>query len=421
MDASPSHWNAARVIDLVLSGGNPVIVGCVVDTTPTDHDRLFSMREYSLGQTADTVWTYQYDGGQYDDDGYAIIRYETDDTPPEERFVGVGFDQVDLGSGQQSTADALSIGLDEDGDTFFAPYTFSGTWYDACARDVSYIGALGSDDEVYAVCGWYDASATQLEMRGFLELAHGSTQVQLIEDSSIEGSWERIINDAAHSILVMGGFRENSQRQLDDLRVGYVDISSSPYSIDEQSSWGTGSYEFVEGPLVRVSSGLYIYLGNGADDSGQSTVEAVAVTFWSWHSAATPKLTCDATKMYTNDSSDTDAEFADFTEIAAFSATYRESLASNEIVMLVGALDDHDVPCILVTSFPIISASRHIGALTIHDTLTVTGMPLNYSTAEPQCFEFTSKDPVEGIGGGLIDNNDSVEDCRFWIFEIEDS
>ncbi len=130
LDDDMPRYDEFRIMELVLSGDNPVVVGFVDDYNPTDHNRLFTMREYELENDLwSRIWYFNYDGGQWDDDGYAITSYRTDDNPPEERFLGVGFHQVDLPYATQSTREAgLVVLLDDNGDTICAPFTFREDW-----------------------------------------------------------------------------------------------------------------------------------------------------------------------------------------------------------------------------------------------------------------------------------------------------
>ncbi|MCD6587396.1 MAG: hypothetical protein J7K88_02475 [Candidatus Fermentibacteraceae bacterium] len=91
-DTDMPRYDKFRVEEVILSGDNPVVIGYVLDVNPTDNNRLFTMREYSLsGASAIRLWYYNYGDDPWDDDGYAITSFRTDDTPPEERFLGVGF------------------------------------------------------------------------------------------------------------------------------------------------------------------------------------------------------------------------------------------------------------------------------------------------------------------------------------------
>lgn len=40
-----THFQYFRAVGLVLSDGNPVIVGCIEDESPDDYNRLFTARE----------------------------------------------------------------------------------------------------------------------------------------------------------------------------------------------------------------------------------------------------------------------------------------------------------------------------------------------------------------------------------------
>lgn len=129
-DPDMPRYDKFRIEEVVLSGDNPVVVGYVLDVNPADNNRLFTVREYSLsGASATREWYYNYEGGQWDDDGYAITSYRTDDDPPEERFIGVGFHQVDLQhTPNWSTAESgLAALLDDAGDTICSPNTFRGS------------------------------------------------------------------------------------------------------------------------------------------------------------------------------------------------------------------------------------------------------------------------------------------------------
>jgi len=405
-DSEQPHYDTCRIQELVLYGSNPVITGFVRDSGPEDDNRLFTMREYDLQDegNAEIEWFYNYEAGEWDDDGYAILQYTTGGS--EVRFLGVGFHQVDINTPQQSTDEkGLAVLLDDDGDTVCTPYIFDGDdWYDACCRDVVYIGSLNGNSEVYATCGWYNISNLSFEERGFLEIAYGNTPVTLIEDSGIDGSWESILYDSAEELLVMGGFLWNSVQDRQDLRVGCVDLSSTPYEITEQEDWGSGIYSFFEGPIVLVDDGLYIYLGDDGDG-------VVAATLWCWDTDfSPPPLVLEDTQLYTNSSSD----FSGYDRLGVFAATYVSAL--EEVIILVNAEDtSSEDPYILVKSIEVNPVRRTLGDMSPIATLEVV-VDDEYD-ARGHDFVFTSTNPVEGIGGGIgIEGSDS----DFWIFEIED-
>ena len=82
-DTDMPRYDKFRFEGLVAVGSNIVAVGYVEDALPSGgDDRLFTLREYSFsGASATRVWYYNYEGGQWDDDGYAIASYWTDDNP----------------------------------------------------------------------------------------------------------------------------------------------------------------------------------------------------------------------------------------------------------------------------------------------------------------------------------------------------
>lgn len=94
-----THFQYFRAVGLVLSDGNPVIVGCIEDRMPSDYNRLFTAREYDLDDPDKALWRCDYEDeayGSLDDDGYAIVRYETEGDPPVEHFIAAGDTRVDL-------------------------------------------------------------------------------------------------------------------------------------------------------------------------------------------------------------------------------------------------------------------------------------------------------------------------------------
>ena len=414
-DDDMPRYNEFRIMELVLSGGNPVIIGFVQDDNPTDDNRLFTMREYELVNNVwSRVWYFNYDGGQWDDDGYAITQYRTDDTPPEVRFLGVGFHQVDLPIAAQSTAESGHVVLlDDDGDTVCATYTFREDWSDVCCRDVVYIGDLDHDEEVYATCGWYKDNEDPPITHGFVEIAYGNTKVERIEDSGIDGTWEEIIYDSSEKLLVLGGFQEDDVDGCGNIRLGCIDLTSTPYEIDEQDDWGSGTYELTDGPLVFVDDGLYILFGNGIDEIPNPDVEAVAATFWEWDSGSFPFLQWEYDELYTNDD-----EFDGYKNVSVFAATYDYSSDPERVIMILNAVnEDSNDPYILVASIEVDPVNHTLGDMTMIAELEVE-LESGYTSAGGADFVFTDTSPVEGIGGGQT-NSTSVK--KFWIFRIEDS
>ncbi|MEA3267349.1 MAG: hypothetical protein U9P42_10475 [Candidatus Fermentibacteria bacterium] len=411
-DTDMPRYDKFRFEGLVVVGTNIVAVGYVEDALPSGgDDRLCTLREYSFsGLTATREWYLNYSGGQWDDDGYAITEYRIDNTPPESGYIGVGFYQYDLTNDPpQSTAPSgLALVLDDDGDTVYAPHTFRGTWNNACCRDVTYVGDLSTYEEVYATSGWYfDSGST---MRGFIEIAYGSTEISLIEDSSIDGSWEKILHDSVEDLLVIGGFQEPDQDGYGDLRVGCIDLSSTPYSITEQEDWNFGTYVFTEGPLVLVENGLYACMGNGANTSG---VGGVALTLWSWDTSQRPYLSCEDDEVYTDDD-----EFGDYKSVSVFAAEFDDSTDPEAIVMVLEAItdDQNEDYCILIARAQVDPDNMTLGSLTITSSLEVT--PESGYTLGARDFYFTQVNPVEGYGCGSAVSS-SLQ--KFWIFEIEDN
>ena len=69
VDDDMPRYDAFRIMELVLSGANPIIVGYVQDELPVGN-RLFTMREYELVNNQwERQWYFNYNGGQWDDDG----------------------------------------------------------------------------------------------------------------------------------------------------------------------------------------------------------------------------------------------------------------------------------------------------------------------------------------------------------------
>jgi len=410
------HWDHFRAVDLVLSGSNPVIVGYIEDQTSSDPDRAFTMREYSLNGSATEVWAFDYydpDYGCLDEDGYGIVKYETGGGTPVDHFIGVGFSRVDLLNEPPNNEDCegLAILLDDDGDTECAPYLFSETWYDVCCRDVVYVGHLDGQSHAYATCGWYDLTDGSTEnLRGFLEIAYGNTEIDLIQDSGIAGMWEKITYDSEEDLIVMGGMCEDASRSnLDNLRLGCVDLSgSSPYQIDDQDDWGVGDYLYTEGPLLLIDDGLYVYLGNAIDGS----VRGVAATFWSWDSDS-ESITREDEETYTNESGE---EFEDYVSLGVFAATTRSTLIDDRIILLLNAVDrTNSDPHILIAHIIYYPASKTFGNITLDHEFEIT--PQSGYTVSAGSFVFTDRDPVQGIGaGGALGSSDQ----KIWLFEIVD-
>jgi len=412
-DNEPPRYDTFRIEEVVLSsGGYPVFTGNVVDTDPEDDNRLFTMREYvwETGSPA-KQWHFNFEGGCWDDDGYAILQYMTDDDPPEERFLGVGFFQVDLSPGDPESREELGLAvlLDDEGDTVCSPHLFGSivNWTNACCRDAVYIGGWEDDDEVYATCGWYYTDIGLEYERGFVEIAYENVQIRLIEDSNIEGSWEKIIHDSAEEFLVVGGTMVNETRACGDLRIGYVDLNDSPCDITDQSYWGPGTYNLLEGPLVQLDDGFYAYLGNGLDGS----TEAVAVTLWSWDWQLSPSMVLDDSDLYETEEY---AELEDYSDIYVFAADYISTVNSERIVMLIyGVRNSNLDECILVANTPVNPVRKTLGTFAITDVLVVSTEE-EYSV-EARDFTFTSLSPVEGVGGG---NAVYGSDQDFWLFRI---
>ena len=408
------RYDRFRIEEVVLSGDNPVVVGYVLDVNPADDNRLFTVREYSLsGESATREWYYNYEGGQWDDDGYAIASYRTDDDPPEERFIGVGFHQVDLQhTPNWSTAESgLAALLDDAGDTICPPNTFRGTWYDACCKGVVYIGDLSTFEDTYAASGWYNqSSSSSVEMRGFVEIAYENTQISLIEDSGIDGSWENILFDSEEDLLVLGGFQEDENDGYGNIRLGCIDLASTPYAITEQEDWGTGTYALLDGPLVHVDDGIYICMGNGSNTSG---VEGVALTLWSWDSSCSPSLDMETSEVYTNDD-----EFDGYKNVSVFSAAFDDSVLPNGVVLILQATtDDEDEDYYIITARVNVNlATMTLGSLSVTSRLEVS--PETGYSLGARDFCFSSISPVEGVGGGAADYSSSSQ--KFWLFRIED-
>lgn len=415
VDDDMPRYDKFRIVELVLSGDNPVVTGYVLDLNPTDNNRLFTMREYELVNNVwSRVWYFNYEGGQWDDDGYAITSYRTDDNPPEERFLGVGFHQVDLNNDPNLSdrESGLVVLLDDDGNTVCAPYTFREDWTDVACWDVVYIGDLDQDEEVYATCGWYYDNEEIPVMHGLVEIAYGNTEIELIEDSSIDGVWANIIYDSSEELLVLGGVQEDDVDGYGNIRLGCVDLTSTPYEIDEQEDWGSGTYELLDGPLVFVDDGLYILFGNGTNDSG---VKAVAATFWEWDSGSFPSLDLHDRELYTNDD-----EFDGYENVSVFAATYDYSSDPERVIMILNALTDDNpgVPYILIASIEVDPVNRTLGSLTMIEELEVEPES-GWTKVEAGDFVFTDTSPVEGIGGGAADSLEVKQ--KFWLFRIEDS
>jgi len=411
-DTDMPRYDKFRFEELVVVGTNIVAVGYVEDALPSGGDnRLFTLREYSFsGLTATREWYFNYNGGQWDDDGFAITEYRTNDTPPEMGYIGVGFHQVDLTNiPPQSTAESgLALVLNDEGDTVYTLHTFRGIWEDACSKDVAYIGDLGANEEVYATSGWFaDNSWT---MRGFIEVAYGATEIALIEDSSIDGSWENILHDSVEDLLVIGGFQEPDQDGFGDLRVGAIDLSTTPHSINEQDDWSYGTYLFLEGPLVFLENGLYACMGNGTNTSG---VGGVALTLWSWDTSQRPYLSCEDDEVYTDDD-----EFDDYKSVSVFAAEFDDSTDPEAIVMVLEAItdDQNEDYCILIARVQVDPDNMTLGSLTVTSSLEVT--PESGYTLGARDFYFTQINPVEGYGCGSAVSS-SLQ--KFWIFEIEDN
>ncbi|MFO8182999.1 MAG: hypothetical protein R6U39_02370, partial [Candidatus Aegiribacteria sp.] len=292
-----------------------------------------------------------------------------------------------------------------------ARYTFRKDWTNAVCWDVVYIGDLGHDEEVYATCGWYIDNEDPPVMYGFVEIAYGNTEVKLIEDTSTDGQWTAIIYDSSEKLVVLGGFQEDDVDGFGDIRLGCIDLTSTPYEIDEQEDWGSGTYELTDGPLVFVDDGLYILFGNGTNDSG---VKAVAATFWEWDSGSFPSLQWEYGELYTNDD-----EFDDYVNIGVFAATYDSSSDPERVIMILNAVSDTHppVPYILVASIEVDPVNHTLGDMTMIAELEVE-LESGYTSAGGADFVFTDTSPVEGIGGGQT-NSTSVK--KFWIFRIEDS
>lgn len=410
-DTDIPRYDKFRFEELVVVGTNIVAVGYVEDALPSGgDDRLFTLREYSFsGSTATREWYFDYSGGQWDDDGYAIAEYRTNDTPPEMGYIGVGFHQVELSDPTQSTdPSGLAVVVDDTGDTVYSPHIFRGSWEDACCKDVAYIGDLSTFEEVYATSGWYYDSNTV--MRGFIEIAYGNTETSLIEDSSIDGSWETILHDSVEDLLVIGGFQKPDQDGFGDLRVGAIDLSTTPYSITEQDDWSYGTYLFLEGPLVLLENGLYACMGNGANTSG---VGGVALTLWSWDTSQRPYLTCEDDEVYTDDD-----EFDGYKSVSVFAAEFDDRTYPEAILMVLEAItdDQNEDYCILIARAQVDPDNMTLGSLTITSSLKVTPEP-GY-TLGARDFYFTQVNPVEGYGCGSAVSS-SLQ--KFWVFKIEDN
>ncbi len=276
-----------------------------------------------------------------------------------------------------------------------------------------YIGDLDQEEEVYATCGWYFDNEETPVMHALVEIAYGNTEVEVIEDSDISGVWANIIYDSSEELLVLGGFQEDDVDGYGNIRLGCIDLTSTPYEIDEQDDWGSGTYELLDGPLVFVDDGLYILFGNGIDVTPDPDIRSVAATFWEWDSGSFPSLDLEDWELYTNDD-----EFDDYEDIGVFAATYDYSSDPERVIMILNAVTDgfSEDPYILVASIEVDPVNHTLGDMTMIAELEVTP-ELGY-TVEAGDFVFTDISPVEGIGGGSA-NSASVQ--KFWIFRIEDN
>ena len=250
-------------------------------------------------------------------------------------------------------------------------------------------------------------------MRGFVEIAFGNTEVQIIEDSSIDGTWEEIIFDSSEDLLVLGGVQEDDVDGYGNIRLGCIDLTSTPYEIDEQDDWGSGTYELLDGPLVFVDDGLYILFGNGIDEIANPDVRAVAATFWEWDSGSFPSLQWEYGELYTNDD-----EFDGYDPVSVLAATYDDSSDPERVIMILNAVSDASARYILVASIEVDPVNHTLGDMTMIAELEVT-LESGWTKVGAGDFVFTDTDPVEGIGGGAADSLEVKQ--KFWIFRIEDS
>ncbi|MCD6587397.1 MAG: hypothetical protein J7K88_02480 [Candidatus Fermentibacteraceae bacterium] len=251
-------------------------------------------------------------------------------------------------------------------------------------------------------------------MRGFIEIAYEDTQISLIEDSGIDGSWENILYDSEEDLLVLSGFQETNQDGFGDLRLGCIDLTSTPYAITEQDDWGDDDYMFLEGPLLQIDDGLYIYIGNGAyEDENEVMHWGIGVTFWSWDSHLSPSLALEDSEIYTSDD-----EFDGYKNVSAIGAAFDNTVDPEKLIVILEAVTDDNSEdyYIFIAEIPIDPVNMTLGSLTIASRLEV--IPESGYKVSARDFFFSSINPVEGVGGGAADY--SATSQKFWIFRIED-
>ncbi|NLP05155.1 hypothetical protein GX411_04310 [Candidatus Fermentibacteria bacterium] len=207
----------------------------------------------------------------------------------------------------------------------------------------------------------------------------------------------------------MGGLCEDPEKAgMDNLRLGCVIIGGeAPYQVNAQGNWGAGLYQFTEGPLLKLDSGLYAYMGNVS----LGEICGMAATLWSWDSGDST-ITREDEVLYNND---TEGEFEDYSQISVFAAVYGQDLVDDRLILMMGARDGDGHPCILIAHQVVFPGSMTFGGFGIDEVLPV--VPESGYTVEAGGFVFTDRDPVQGIGSGLALG---ASDQKIWLFEIVD-
>lgn len=248
------------------------------------------------------------------------------------------------------------------------------------------------------------------QMIGFIQFMDNTgEQLAMIEDEQV-WSWENILRDDDAAVEFLSGLRIRGYPSA-----FYLNPCFGIYDgiVVHHAFWDDSQYTFLEGPMIKLSSGRYLYLLNATPRWEPHTWDSrFAGAICSWDGSAAE---IEHTSVFTLPSG--------YSSLSPVAASIRSTRPYVINVVLYATETDGDRGLLLSELTVNPSLPNPFQNITYSDFMEAPLLPQHQELIpEPREVVFISTRPVEAIGAGNYSGNVALPDNNYiWVFRIYES